>query len=60
MQARTVSGIFLASVILLLSGCKDSDRPTSYSKGVYGGKADTKLTSEQVRTLRQRGMSAYQ
>ena len=41
---------------LALAGCKDTDRPLSYNKGVYGGKADTKLTSGQVDALRLRGM----
>jgi hypothetical protein len=39
-----------------LAGCKDTDRPLSYNKGVYGGKVDTKLTSTQIEALRHRGM----
>ena len=42
----------------MLVGCKDTSRPTSYEKGVYGGKPDQKLTPDQLRALRQRG--AYQ
>ena len=38
-----------------LAGCEGTDRPTSYNKGVYGGKADTKLTAEQLEALRHRG-----
>jgi outer membrane protein assembly factor BamE (lipoprotein component of BamABCDE complex) len=45
---------------LALAGCKDTDRPLSYNKGVYGGKADTKLTAEQIETLRHRGMRQAQ
>lgn len=47
-------GIALAGV-LATAGCKDSVRPLSYNKGEYGGKADTKLTEEQVKALRERG-----
>jgi hypothetical protein len=46
--------LFLASA-LVLAGCEGTDRPTSYNKGVYGGKADTKLTPKQVEALRHRG-----
>ena len=47
-------GIAFAGV-LAAAGCKDTNRPLSYNKGEYGGKADTKLTKEQVDALRQRG-----
>ncbi|MDA7946862.1 MAG: hypothetical protein MPJ78_05240 [Hyphomicrobiaceae bacterium] len=47
-------GIALVGV-LTVAGCKDTPRPLNYNKGEYGGKADTKLTKEQVETLRQRG-----
>lgn len=52
--------LVLAAVVLAgsLIGCRDTNRPTSYEKGVYGGKPDQKLTPEQLRALRQRG--AYQ
>ena len=53
---RTIfCGIALMGV-LALAGCKDTPRPLSYNKGEYGGKADTKLTKEQVDALRQRGL----
>lgn len=58
MQKLTILLAFTAG--LALAGCKDTERPTSYNKGVYGGKADTKLTAEQVEALRQRGMRSYQ
>ena len=57
MKLRKISTLVLAVTPLLLAGCKDTDRPLSYEKGVYGGKADTKLTSEQVEALRQRGIA---
>ncbi len=44
----------LAAAALGLAGCNDVERPTSYNKGVYGGKADQKLTPEQVDSLRER------
>ena len=53
--------IFLALAgALALAGCKDTDRPLSYNKGVYGGKTDTKLTTKQVESLRHRGMRQAQ
>lgn len=51
--------LMLAGVVSL-AGCKDTDRPLSYNKGEYAGKADTKLTAEQVEALRQRGLHTYQ
>ena len=45
---------FLVSA-LALAGCEGTDRPTSYNKGVYGGKSDVKLTGKQVEALRHRG-----
>lgn len=60
MQARRVSVFLLAAAGLMLAGCQDSDRPTSYNKGVYGGEPDTELSEETVETLRQRGKRAYQ
>lgn len=59
MQRRKVSVLLLVGTMLALAACNDSGRPTAYNKGVYGGKADTKLTPEQVRALRHRGMRAY-
>ncbi|GBF26778.1 hypothetical protein MnTg02_01819 [bacterium MnTg02] len=49
--------ILLSAAVAVLSGCKaeEQGRPTTYEKGVYGGKADKKLTGEQVRSLRHRG-----
>jgi len=44
---------------LMIAGCKDTNRPLSYTKGEYGGKPDTKLTGEQVETLRHRGLRSY-
>ncbi len=46
-------GIAFAGV-LAAAGCKDTNRPLSYTPGEYGGKADTKLNKEQVDALRQR------
>jgi len=48
------------AALVLLAGCKDTDRPLSYTKGEYGGKPDTALTKEQLDALRQRGMRGYQ
>ncbi len=55
MRVVTLLLVPVAAVALILSGCKDTGRPTSYEKGVYAGKADQKLTSDQVKALRQRG-----
>jgi hypothetical protein len=55
-----IAAILLAGSALALTACQDTDRPLSYEKGVYHGKKDTALTSEQVETLRQRGMRSYQ
>ena len=52
---RLISCSLLLAGILALAGCEGTDRPTSYDKGVYGGKADTKLTAEQLEVLRHRG-----
>ncbi len=52
-------GVALAG-ILAVAGCKDTNRPLSYDKGEYGGKADTKLTKEQLEALRQRGTQQAQ
>jgi len=52
---RLISFSLLLTSALALAGCEGTDRPTSYNKGVYGGKADTKLTTEQVEALRHRG-----
>lgn len=57
---RVISLTLALAAALALAGCKDSDRPLSYDKGVYGGKMDTKLTSEQIETLRHRGMRQAQ
>lgn len=55
MRVTKFSLFLLAAITLILGGCKDTDRPLSYNKGVYAGKADQKLTSEQVEALRHRG-----
>ena len=52
---RVISLSLALAGALLLAGCKDTVRPLSYEKGVYGGKADTKLTPGQLNTLRLRG-----
>ena len=52
---RLISYSVLLACALALAGCEGTDRPTSYNKGVYGGKADTKLTTEQLKALRHRG-----
>jgi len=57
---RMISYSLLLASALALAGCEDTDRPTSYNKGVYGGKADTKLTTEQLEALRHRGGSQRQ
>jgi outer membrane protein assembly factor BamE (lipoprotein component of BamABCDE complex) len=57
---RVISLSLALAGALALAGCKDTDRPLSYDKGVYGGKMDTKLTSEQIETLRHRGMRQAQ
>lgn len=59
MRLTGISVALLAASALALSGCKGTDRPLSYEKGVYGGKTDEPLTAEQVETLRQRGMRTY-
>lgn len=52
---RVVSFSLALAGLLVLAGCQDTDRPLSYEKGVYGGKADTKLTTGQLEALRHRG-----
>lgn len=52
---RLITYSVLLAGVLALAGCEGTDRPTSYNKGVYGGKADTKLTAEQLEVLRHRG-----
>ena len=52
--------LFFGAVVfsaLLLAGCRaeEQGRITQYQPGVYLGKKDTKLNSEQVRQLRLRG-----
>ena len=59
MQSRFMITGTLLVTLAVLSGCKDTDRPQSYDKGVYGGKADQKLTTQQVESLRQRGTLQY-
>ena len=58
MRVNGFTVCLLALVGLAVAGCNDVDRPTSYNKGVYGGKPDDKLTAEQVDKLRER--MAYQ
>ena len=55
----TVIG-FIALSVSLLTSCREEEqgRVIMYEPGVYLGKTDSKLSSEQVRTLRQR--SGYQ
>ena len=55
----TVIG-FIALSVSLLTSCREEEqgRVIMYEPGVYLGKADNKLSSEQVRILRQR--SGYQ
>ncbi|MCG8558722.1 MAG: hypothetical protein MI824_02875 [Hyphomicrobiales bacterium] len=55
MRMARLPWVLLAGAVLSLTGCKDTDRPTSYEKGVYGGPADEKLTPAQVEALRHRG-----
>ena len=57
MRVMALCIIFAGAITL--AGCKDTNRPLSYNKGEYGGKADTKLSATQVETLRQRGMRTY-
>ncbi len=52
---RVVSFSLALAGLLVLAGCQDTGRPLSYEKGVYGGKADTKLTAGQLEALRHRG-----
>ena len=50
----------LSLTVIALAGCREDEqgRVTRYEPGVYKGKADTNLTEEQRRSLRQR--SVYQ
>lgn len=57
---RIIGIIVGFAALVFLAGCKDEDRPLSYTPGEYGGKPDTALTKEQVEALRQRGMRSYQ
>ncbi len=53
--------VLIASVAIVfatgLAGCREEeqDRPLHLDKGVYSGKADTKLTDDQRRELERRG-----
>lgn len=60
MRLTGILALLIAPLLLALAGCNESNRPLSYDKGVYGGKPDAQLTSEQVEELRQRGMRTYQ
>jgi hypothetical protein len=60
MRTRKAMIIVLTVFVPALAGCGETDRPLSYEKGNYAGESDQKLTSEQVDTLRQRGMRVYQ
>lgn len=55
MRVKPYPLLMMAAAALALAGCKDTDRPLSYDKGVYAGKPDQELTSDQVEALRQRG-----
>lgn len=57
---RLILFILGLAAMAVLAGCEDMDRPLNYNKGEYAGQPDTKLTAEQVETLRQRGMRTYQ
>ncbi len=57
---RVISLTMAFAGALALAGCKDTVRPLDYNKGVYGGKTDTKLTAEQINSLRHRGMRQAQ
>lgn len=50
--------VLAATMLLGLAGCNHDERPLSYNKGVYGGKADQKLDADTVRELQYR--SNYQ
>lgn len=52
---RVISFALILAGTLVLAGCKDTDRPLSYEKGIYGGEADTGLTADQREVLRHRG-----
>lgn len=53
---RVLKYIVFVTAALALAGCEGTDRPLSYGeKGVYSGKSDTELTSQQVEALRRRG-----
>lgn len=55
MHKNILPAVAMIAVLAMLAGCKDTDRPLSYNKGVYGGKTDQKLNEKQVEALRQRG-----
>ncbi|MDH3581150.1 MAG: hypothetical protein OEM91_11065 [Hyphomicrobiales bacterium] len=55
MRVTKLSLFLLAATTLILGGCKDTDRPLNYEKGVYRGMADKPLAREQLDALRQRG-----
>ncbi len=55
MRVTTFSLFLLAATAPVLGGCQDTDRPLTYNKGVYAGKPEKALTSEQVEALRHRG-----
>ncbi|MGD9867719.1 MAG: hypothetical protein AB7U38_06955 [Hyphomicrobiales bacterium] len=55
MHKNIIPVAVMIAILASLGGCKETDRPLSYEKGVYGGKADQKLTEQQLETLRQRG-----
>lgn len=57
---RVISFFLVIAGVLALAGCKDTDRPLTYNKGVYAGEPDTELSDEQVDGLRQRGKRIYQ
>ncbi len=62
---RSISLIFViifSAALVVLAGCKPEEqgRPLRYQKGVYGGKADEKLTAEEIRQLRLRGETQRQ
>lgn len=58
---RVLKYTVFVTAALALAGCEGTDRPLSFGeKGVYSGKKDTELTSEQVETLRQRGRQQNQ
>lgn len=58
---RVLKYTLFAAAALALAGCEGTDRPLSYGeKGVYSGKKDTELSSDQVETLHRRVSSQKQ